>query len=104
MQRNPRETAMANTPESRYQQRPQRTASAATGWIIGTVIAILAIAALWFYGFRSSTVTTTTSAPTSTETPAPGKEAPPATTTPGTATGGSSTSTTPAPAPAQSNP
>lgn len=96
---------MANTPDNRLQQRPQHAASAATGWIIGVIIAVLAAAALWFYGFRGGELSTPPSAPTGTvtpETPAPGKEAPPTTAEPGTTTGGSTStpaapSTTPAP-------
>ena len=87
---------MADNIENRFQQRTQRVDSSVAGWVIGAVIAILAIAAVWYYGTRSSEVgktTGTTTGAITTEQPAT-KPAAPAT----------QQATPPAPAPAPANP
>ena len=55
---------MADNIENHYHQRPQRSGSSATGWILGVIIAIAAIAALWYYGTRDQTDIATTNSTT----------------------------------------
>ena len=66
------ETAMADNIENQYQQRPLRSRSPATGWILGVIIALAVIGILWYYGTRDSVniTNTTTNAPVTTEPPA----------------------------------
>lgn len=89
---------MTNSTDKQFQQRPQARASSATGWIIGAIIALLAIAAVWFFGIRTSDDVTRpgTTSNTTTKTNPPEAAAPP----PETGTGGSTTAPTPTPAPA----
>jgi hypothetical protein len=44
---------MADNIENQYNQKnPRPAASSSTGWILGAVIALAAIAAIWYYGTR----------------------------------------------------
>ena len=92
---------MADNIENNYNQRPQRSDSSATGWILGVIIAIAAIAAIWYYGTRdgadvattnnTTNNTVTTEPPAATTPTAPAETQAPATTT---TESGSSTTTT----------
>jgi hypothetical protein len=87
---------MTNSTDKRFQRGPQRRTSSLTGWITGAVIVLLAIAAVWFYGIRSSDDVTSPGTTSSTKTNPPESTAPPVE----TGTGGSTTAPAPAPAPA----
>ncbi len=89
---------MTNSTDKRFQRGPQRRTSSLTGWITGAVIVLLTIAAVWYYGIRSSDDATSpgTTSSTSTKTNPPEATAPPTE----TGTGGSTTPTAPTPAPA----
>jgi hypothetical protein len=56
---------MADNIENQYQQRPVRSRSSATGWILGVIIALAVIGILWYYGTRDTVnvTNTTTNAP-----------------------------------------
>ncbi|WP_409756616.1 diacylglycerol/lipid kinase family protein [Aestuariivirga sp.] len=100
------ETAMADNIENHYNQRPPRSGSSATGWILGVIIALAAIALLWYYGTRgdgdvASTTnnTTVTTEPPAATAPAPTTETESTTTTTTTETApatGTTTETAPA--------
>lgn len=109
---------MADNIENHYHQRPQRTESSANGWILGAVVAVLAILALWYYGTHRDVTMTGAPSNVTTTAPAPAPETQPAAPTPvtpppaapATGTGDSTTGGTapaapaPAPAPAPANP
>ena len=98
---------MADNIDKQYNQTtPQRAASSSTGWIVGAIVALAVIAALWYYGTRdvagpvTNNVTVeppAVSAPAETQAPAtttaPATETAPAT---GTAPAAPATETAPA--------
>ena len=62
---------MADNIENHYHQRPQRSDSSTTGWVIGVIVALLAILALWYYGTQRDIASTTTNNTTPTLTTQP---------------------------------
>lgn len=60
---------MADNIENHYHQRPQRSDSSATGWVLGVIVALLAILALWYYGTHRDVASTTTNNTTVTTEP-----------------------------------
>jgi hypothetical protein len=100
---------MADNIENNYNQRnPRSDSSSATGWILGGIIALAAIAAIWYYGMRggdttnvtveqpATTAPATPPADTSTTTTTTDTDSTTITTTPPADTGTTTTATPPA--------
>lgn len=85
---------MADNFKPHHQQRFPQLRSSLTGWVLGIIVAVLAILAFWYYGMQHKLISPPTSSVT-TEQPA---TPPPPAPAPDSSSG--STTTAPAPAPA----
>ena len=89
---------MADNIETSYTKRPQQSGSSVTGWILGVIVALVAIALLWYYATRGTEVATTSTATPNAVTTEQPATAPPAAPAAGTAGTGATSTTPPAPA------